>query len=162
MNTRFFILVTLIAAVSVAVYLYLHNDKRKIKQQLNHLTELAEKKEGETAVKAFTAAGKFGKLFTDPCFLQVELYDHVGEYTRKDIVDRMLMIRNMTTQLHAGMRNIEISIHKNDSAEISSILTVKQSIEGKTTVDVFALTLSMHRKKGDWLINQVVLELLEL
>ncbi len=156
------ILFLLLIAAFVSGYLYLHSDNRLIHKQLERLSSQLNKEGDETGVESITAAAGVGKLFNDPCTLNIEEYEHQGSYPRKEIVQKVLMLRNQSSLLKVHLQDISIQKEGKKSAVVDATLLVERN-QGSTAVNsVHELQLFMDKVSGTWLINgMVIVQVLE-
>ena len=162
MKKSHILIVIVLAATALSTWLYLTNDTRQIRSQLNTLAELSEKKETEQGIEALSKAAGIGKLFSEQCTLQLEEYGHRGTYFRKDITDSVFMVRNRSHQITLKMYDITITVEKPTRAAIALTLHLSGVVGEETAVDVNEIALTMNKEEGDWLIDSVtVVQILE-
>ncbi len=130
------------------------NDEKEILQQLKTLTELSSKQTQEQGVEALTKAAQIGALFTDPCQVEIEAYSHNGSYSRKDIIDRIIFIRNRPHPFSVSLDDTTITLEAADGiATVIATLQVR-GLEGDEMVaDVQEIALVMNKQEGEWLIG---------
>lgn len=162
MKKSHILIVIVLAGTALSTWLYLTSDTRQIRNQLNTLSELSEKKGPEQGIEALTKAAGIGKLFSEQCTLELEEYGHRGTYFRKDITDSVFMVRNRSRQTTLKMYDITITVENSTHAAIALTLHLSGVVGEETAVDVSEIALTMNKKEGDWLIDSVtVVQVLE-
>lgn len=164
MKKSHILIVIVLAGTALSTWLYLTSDTRQIRNQLNTLVTLSDKKGPEQGIEALSKAAGIGKLFSEQCTLKLEEYGHSGTYFRKDITDSVFMIRNRSHQITVTMYDITIAIDKPTHAVLTLTLHLSGMVgEGdETAVDVSEIALTMNKEEGDWLIDSVtVVQVLE-
>lgn len=166
MNIRILSIAVVLLAVATGCYLYLHSDERMIKKQLAELTETVNKEASESPgnpINALTAAASFSKFFTDPCLLDMPVYTNRTSFTRKDISDRALMVRNRSALFVVDLDDLDMKRLENGSADLSATLSVQYTMGGdEPFLDVQEIELTMLKEDGTWLISKVAtVEMLE-
>ena len=90
MNLKKLILTAMVALMVVMVGLrYWASDERAIRKQVAKIEALGSKTRDEKPIDALIRARQLADLFHDPCSMQVESADFSGEYSRKQIQDRI-------------------------------------------------------------------------
>ena len=162
MKKSHILIVIVLAGTALSTWLYLTNDTRQIRNQLNTLVALSDKKGTEQGIEALSKAAGIGKLFNEQCTLQLDEYGHRGTYFRKDITDSVFMIRNRSHQITVTMYDITIAIENKTHAAIVLTLHISGVIGEEKAVDVSEVALTMNKEEGDWLIDSVtVVQVLE-
>lgn len=156
MNKYTIAVLVLVVTIGGGIWLYLSGDRRQIERQLDTLTELAGKNQEEPMFEMVRKAGTMGKIFAEECVLDIEEYDHHGTYSRKDIIDRILMVRKRSGSLKAALYDRNITVHDGRSADISATLHVTGIDNEASMSDAREVELTMIKHEGDWQINQVV------
>ncbi|PID72191.1 MAG: hypothetical protein CSB34_03815 [Desulfobulbus propionicus] len=156
MNKIGFVVLILLAAIGGGSWLYLSGDTRQINKQLDNLTALAAKSQEEPMLEMVRKAGTMGKIFAEECELEIEEYDHQGTYSRKDIIDRILMVRKRSTTLGVDIYDRDITVFDGNRADITATLHVTGMENEESMSDARELELNMVKHEGDWQISKVV------
>ncbi len=148
--------------MAVFLWFHLNGDVRQINKQLQSLTELTSKSKKESSIKSLQKAAEIGKIFNDPCILNLDQYDHTGSYSRKRIIDRILMVRAMSQQVSVSFYDTDIQVTEEKQANISTTMYAKGIENHNKSADIRELAMIMEKIDGDWLITSVTfVEVLE-
>lgn len=153
-------LVVIMAAI-VAVRFW-PGDERAIRKQIAVIETLGSKEGDEKSIESLLRARQLANLFTDPCALQVESADFRGEYPRKQIQDRIIMVRGYYTQATVSVHDLNITILEKERATLRCTLRVRGQGKTRPVADVQELAAELRKVEGDWLFASVTLvEVLE-
>ena len=164
MLTRKNILLTLTAiSLCVALFFFLApNREKEVKKQLNRLTQYAAKQQDEPPLTSLTKAAQIGKLFADPCTLTIRNPEIKGEFSRKEVTDRILMARNSFSEMTVSFYDITIQFPVETRAEALLTMRLLGRMQGEDFADVREINMTLHKQDRKWLINGVeFIEVLE-
>ncbi len=151
----------IILVVVLFFWLSRDSDVQKIKKNLQTLTQLCSKQQQESTLDSLQKAGTIVKLLTDPCQLYLEKYDHQGEYSRKEIRDRILLVRNRSDNIKVRLHDTSIKV-KAEEAEVTATLDVQGVADQEEAATIQEVVFSMKKTDGDWLLSRVTfVEVLE-
>ncbi|MBM9614534.1 hypothetical protein JWJ90_09550 [Desulfobulbus rhabdoformis] len=163
MNSKKLILVGIVAVILIILGFTLWpGDKRAIRKQVARMEELASKAPDEKAIDSLFRARNMAKLFHDPCTLEIEYADFVGEYSRKNIQDRIVLARNSFSQVKVSTHDLDISLLGNKQASLLCTLRITGKGAGSQVGDVQELEANLKKMDGDWLFTKLAMvEVLE-
>jgi hypothetical protein len=154
--------VCLVTVAVVAALRFWPSDERAIRKQIERIETLGSKASDEKPVNSLLHARQLAELFSDPCTLQVESANFQGQYPRKQIQDRIVMLRGSYSQATVSIHDLHITIAEKERATIRCTLRVKGEGKSQPVADVQELSAEMRKVEGDWLLASVTLvEVLE-
>ncbi|HHD64917.1 MAG TPA: hypothetical protein ENK96_11300 [Desulfobulbaceae bacterium] len=152
----FFISILLCLVVVLGLYLFPSKEKR-VKKQLNNLTEYASKKRNEPTLKTLTKTTRISGLFAENCILKISNPKIEGNYSRKEIMDRVNRVRNSFSRLKVSFYDITIHF----TSDTSSVVLLTMRLLGKSKAEEFTdvqeVKLKMQEIRGKWLISGIEL-----
>lgn len=158
-------LVLILSITILAGYLafrFWSSDDRAIRKQLAVIEEAGSKEPAEQSIEALFKARQIAALFSDPCWLTVASANHGGEYPRKQIQDRMLMVRGFYTQAKVSLHDITIDLSPEKTAVVRGTIRLRGEGAGEKVADVHELRAEMRPIDGKWLLTAVeIVEVLE-
>jgi hypothetical protein len=157
------IVAALIAVVAVVVAVrFWPGDEREIHKKIALIESLASKDADEKPFDSLLRARDLAALFHDPCILQVESADFRGEYSRKHIQDRIVMVRGSFTRVKVSVHDPVIDLPEKNNAKLRCTLRVKGEGNSRPVADVQELQADLHKVEGDWMFTTLTLvEVLE-
>ena len=107
-------------------------------------------------------ASGMGKLFTKSCLVTMENSSMEKSYSRRELMDQILVFRRSFSRLRVTFHDISIRFPGEDRAKV--LLTMR--IAGKQAQEQYSDTreieLTLERSEKKWLISRVVIvEVLE-
>jgi hypothetical protein len=159
-------LVLIISIAVLAVYLAIRfwpSDERAIRRQLALIEEAGSKAAAEKPIEALFKARQIAELFSDPCLLTVESVQHAGSYARKQIQDRVVMVRAAYLQAKVSLYDVAIDITAEKTAVVRATVRLRGLRAGEAAVaDVHELRAEMRPIDGEWLFTSVeIVQVLE-
>jgi hypothetical protein len=137
-------------------------DERAIRKQLALIEEAGSKAAAEQPIEALFKAKQIADLFADPCLLTVETVHYAGSYPRKQIQDRIVMVRAFHTQASVALHDITIDITETSTAVVRGTIRLRGEVKGEAIADVHELRAEMEKMDGRWLFTSVtIVEVLE-
>jgi hypothetical protein len=157
----FFTSILLCLVVALGLYFFPSKEKR-VKKQLNNLTEYASKKRNEPTLKTLTKTARVSGIFAENCILKISNPKIEGNCSRKEIMDRVNMVKNSFSRLKVSFYDITIHF----TADTSAVVLLTMRLLGKSKTEEFRevreVKLKMQEIRGKWLISGVELvEVLE-
>jgi hypothetical protein len=137
------------------VWINLNSDERQIKKTFETIAGLAEKKEKEAALDSLQKAAKIGKLFHDPCTITLEQQNHSDEFSRKEITDRILMVRARAQKVSVSFHDTTIQIINEKQANVTTTMYARTIENNSENADIREFDLTMIKSDGAWLIHDV-------
>jgi len=158
-------LVLIISIAILAGYLAIRfwpGDERAIRKQLALIEEAGSKGAAEQPIEALFKAKQIADLFADPCLLTVEAVRYAGSYPRKQIQDRIVMVRAFYAQASVSLYDITINIAETDTAVVRGTIRLRGEVKDEAIADVHELRAEMKKIDGNWLFTSVtIVEVLE-
>lgn len=163
MNVKTIVIVVLLAVVAgVAAYRFWSSDERAIRRQLVLIEEAGSKDAAEQPMEGLLKAARLAGVFSDPCQLTVESGHHVGSYPRKQIQDRIVLVRAMYTRVEVSLHDIAIDLSGKNTAAVRGTIRLRGQGKGEPVADVQELRAEMAKSNGQWLFTSVtIVEVLE-
>ncbi|WP_319585905.1 hypothetical protein [uncultured Desulfobulbus sp.] len=162
MSGKVFVFVLIVLVAAVGAFRFWPSDERAIRQQLAVIEEAGSKEPAEKSIEALFKAKQIAALFSDPCQLTVASASHAGEYPRKQIQDRLLMVRGFYTQAKVSLHDITIDITPEKTAVVRGTIRLRGEGAGGKVADVHELRAEMRSIDGKWLFTTVeIVQVLE-
>jgi len=156
------IVVVIVLVAAVCTFRFWPSDERAIRKQLAVIEEAGSKEPAEKSIEALFKAKQIADLFSDPCRLTVASAGHVGDYPRKQIQDRILMVRGFYSQAKVSLHDITIDISPEKTAVVRGTIRLRGEGAGEKVADVHELRAEMRPIDGQWLMTAVeIVEVLE-
>jgi hypothetical protein len=163
-NLKHLVLVVLIALVAgVVAVRFWPSDERAIRRQLALIEEAGSKAAAEKPIESLFKAKQIAELFSDPSLLTVESAQHAGSYARKQIQDRVVMVRAAYTQASVSLHDVAIDIAAEKTAVVRGTVRLRGRRAAEAAVaDVHELRAEMRPIDGTWLFTSVeIVQVLE-
>jgi hypothetical protein len=163
-NVRYLVIAVLITLVAgVVAVRFWTSDERAIRRQLTLIEEAGSKAAAEKPIEGLFKARQIAELFSDPCLLTVESAQHAGSYARKQIQDRVVMVRAAYTQASVSLYDVAIDISEEKTAVVRGTVRLRGRQAGEAAVaDVHELKAEMRPIDGKWLFTTVeIVQVLE-
>lgn len=137
-------------------------DERAIRTQLALIEQAGSKEPAEQPIQSLIKARQLAELFHDPCRLEVEAVDSAGEYSRKQIMDHIALIRASYAKARISLHDVVVDIPQKSIAVVRCTLRVQGEGSGQPVADVQELHADLRKIEGDWLFTGVrLIEVLE-
>ncbi len=147
-------LLVVIAAGFIAVRFW-PGDERAIRKQLALIEEAGSKDPAEKPVELLLKSRQIAGLFNDPCQLTVEAADYNGVFDRKQILDRITMVRSSFIQMTVELYDISIAFPEKKTATVSLTLRLRSFSGNETVAEVHEVAATLGKIEGDWLFTSV-------
>ena len=156
-------IVVLIALVAgVCAVRFWPSDERAIRKQLALIETAGSKAAAEKPVEGLLKTRRVAELFSDPCRLTVTSAGHVGDYSRKQIQDRIALVRAAYEQASVSLYDVAIDISGEKTAVVRGTIRLRGKSAGETVADVHELRAEMGKTDGNWLFTAVeIVQVLE-
>ena len=163
MNVKTVVLALVLAVLAgVLVIRFWPSDERAIRKQLTLIEETGSKAAAEQPLESLLRAKQLAGLFHDPCELIVETVKYQGEYSRKEIMDRINLVRNTYRTVRVALHDVVIEIGKEGTAVVRCTIRLSGEGKGQPVADVQELRAELRKIEGDWLFTSLTLvEVLE-
>ena len=163
MNNKTIIVAVVIALVAgLATWFWWSGDERAIRKQLALIEEAGSKVENEPPMEALVKATQMAALFNDPCRLTVEMAHHEGSYARKQIQDRILLVRSLFIQVAVTLHDTAIGRIENKTTTVRGTIRLRGKATGEPIADIQEFKAEMAKIDGKWLFTSVtIVEVLE-
>jgi hypothetical protein len=158
------VVVALLTAIvtAICVVRFWPGDERAIRKQLAVIEEAGSKQSTEQPVEGLLKTTQLATLFSDPCRLTVTDAGHADVYPRKQIRDRIIMVRALYTQVQVSLHDITIAFAENNTAVVRGTIRLRGQGTGEAIADVQELRAEMGKIDGKWLLTAVeIVEVLE-
>jgi hypothetical protein len=156
------IALVIVVLVGAGFLLLRSNLEKQVKKQLNLLAEYVDKEPGEPAMTTLTKLGGLGKLFAETCTVTVDRPPMKGEYSSKEVMDRVNMARSYFSELHLGLYDISITFPSDSRAEVVLTMRIHGTRSGEKNVDTREVEFILEKPEKKWLISGVrMVEVLE-
>lgn len=150
-----------LAAGFVAVRLW-PSDVRAIRSQLKVIEAAGSKERGEQQVEGLLRARQLAELFLDPSRLTVESSKHEGVYPRRQIQDRIALVRASFAEAEVALHDVGIEVVAKGTAVVRGTIRLKGARITEPLADVQELRAEMGKFDGRWLFTAVtIVEVLE-
>ena len=154
--------VMLALALGFIAFRFWPSDERAIRKQLALIEEAGSKEPTEKPIQALVKAKQLAGLFHDPCRLEVEAVDYAGEYPRKQIMDRITLVRASYTRARVSLHDVVVDIPQDATAVVHCTIRVQGEGTGQPVADVQELRADLRKIEGDWLFTAIrLVEVLE-
>ena len=162
-NSKTILIAVVIALVAGAsAWFWWSGDERAIRKQLALITEAGSRAENEPPMEGLVKATQMAALFSDPCQLTVEMAHHEGSYARKQIQERILLVRSWFVQVEVTLHDIAIGRIENKTTTVRGTIRLRGKATGDLVADVQEFKAEMAKIDGKWLFTSVTLvEVLE-
>ena len=162
-NVKTLVLVILVAIL--AGYLAIRfwpGDERAIRKQLALIEEAGSKAAAEQPKEALFKARQIADLFADPCLLTMEAVRFAGSYPRKQIQDRIVMVRAFYAQARVSLHDVSIEVAETNTAAVRGTLRLRGEVKDEAIADVHEIRAEMKKISDTWLFTSVtIVEVLE-
>lgn len=150
-------------ALITATYFFLFPDKEKqIKKQLHRLTEYATKQQDEPTLTSLKKSKQIGALFADTGILKIRTPEIEGNFSRKELTDRITLARNAFTSLNLSFYDVNIQFSTETVAEVLLTMRLLGRMGADDIADVQEVRIVIQKQEGKWLFTGVeIVEVLE-
>jgi hypothetical protein len=157
-----FIALFLVCMVAAATYILFPSDERAIRSNLDDLADYCSTTGNDKAIAALTKISLAGKLFQDPCQVEVKSFDISRELGRKEVTDHILMMKKMMPATRFTFSDTDILFPGDKRAELSTTLRLTGKARDNRFTDAYELSILLSKVEGDWLFSSVtVVEFIE-
>ncbi len=151
-----------VLAAGYVVFRFWPGDESAIRKQLALIEEKGSKEVSEKPIEGLLRSKQLAGLFHDPCALTVDSFDYNGEYSRKQIMDRITTVRSSHNQLRVKLYDVSIDCPQEQTATVLFTLRLNGTYRGNGIADVQEVEATLRKIEGDWLFTSVrIVEVLE-
>jgi len=130
-------------------------DERAIRNQLALIEEVGSKELAEPPVEALVKATRLAALCSDPCRLIVASVRHAGDYPRKQIQDRIVMVRSWYTQVRISLHDITLVLAENNTAVVRGTIRLRGQGTGEAIAEAQEFRAELAKIDGQWLFTAI-------
>jgi len=163
MSNRQLIIISGIVLAAVAIFFVLRpSDEEKILKKLDLMAEYCTTEQQEPAMVTLQKVASAAKLCTDPCLVKLDSVDVDQEFTRKEISDRLLMLKKRLVGTTFTFQDTSFTSLEGDNAALTTTLLLNgKTVDGRFT-DAYELDISARKIEREWLFSSfVVVEFVE-
>lgn len=163
MSNRQLIIISGIVLAAVAIFFVLRpSDEEKILKKLDLMAEYCTTEQQEPAMVTLQKVASAAKLCTDPCLVKLDSVDVDQEFTRKEISDRILMLKKRLVGATFTFQDTSFTSLEGDNAALTTTLRLNgKTVDGRFT-DAYELDIAARKIEGEWLFSSfVVVEFVE-
>lgn len=163
MSSRQLIIIGGIVLAAVVVFLVLRpSDEAKILKKLNLMAEYCTTQQQEPAMVTLQKVSSAAKLCTDPCLVKVDSEKVDQEFSRKEISDRVLMLKKRLIGTTFTFYDTSFtSLEGNNAALTTTLRLNRKTVDGRIA-DAYELDITAKKIEGKWLFSSfAVVEFVE-
>lgn len=162
MNRRTLLILAAILLVAGTVLFLLPSDEKKIRRNLDSLTEYSSSSPKEPVVDSLKKAALAAKLCTTPCKIEIASFHISRDFTRKEISDHLLVLKKRLTDTRFSFHDTLIEFPDDARAEIITTLRLEGRTGDNGFTDAYELKIRTEKIDGDWLFSAfTVIEFME-
>ena len=153
-----YILAVLLAIIAgIAAYYFLfQSEEAKIKKRFSLLSEYVEKQGNENKLVTMAKAKKIGSLFTENATFSFPERSVEKTLTRDEIVIHAASVIGQYIEMSLKFNDMDIEVHKNDSATVRTDATVKGKIStGEYVKDDHEISCLLIKTEDEWLFSEI-------
>ncbi len=151
MNKKLFLLLLLLTVA--AVFLFLPNDDKRIRNNLTSLAEYSSSSPNETALATLKKTTLAAKLCSNPCVIHIESFAVDREFDKKALQDHILMMKKMLPDTHFSFHDTILDFPGNNRAELMTTLQLKGKMNDNRFTDVYEINIHAEKIKSDWFFS---------
>lgn len=152
MNRNVLILCCVVFAGAL-VFLLWPDDEKEIRHNLDLLAEYCSSTPDEATLAMLKKVRKIPQLCTNPCAVEVELFPVKKDFSHKDIMDHVVMMKKMLPNTTFTFNDVTVGFPQTDSAVISSTLLLYGETKNQRFTDAYEMDVSAVKVDGDWLFS---------
>lgn len=159
-NVKNVVYLGLLLAAGILIYIhFFESDEAKIRRRFDELKIEMQKDSAETGLAAAAKARRIGKMFTDPCSLEIPSHSVSGIYSRRELISTVFAARSRYRTISLHFYDIHIEFEKNQSASVDFTVIANVLPRGEAGripyQEVQELRCMLKRNKGEWLFSKV-------
>ncbi len=143
--------------VVVLVFVLLPNKEKQVRKRLRQLVEYVSREADEPPLASLQKGRRIGLFFADPCRVILQGKMDEKELRRKEITDRVVLIRNTYSQLQVKFHDVSIVFPAETTADIHMTMRLTGVTAGSDMADVQEVEARMKKLDGEWLFTDVTL-----
>ncbi len=162
-TTKNIVIILVVFTLAAGSFYFLSPGREKqIRKQLTRLTEYAAREPAEPTLTTVAKAARIGALFADPCSLDIENPSMNGSFSRKEVMDRINMVRHYFSSLNVSLYDITIAFPEEARAEVVLTMRLTGTRDNEDYTDTREVEFTMEKPDKKWLISRVhLVEVLE-
>jgi len=146
------LLVIIIVLISAAIF-FLPNDEKTIKGNLASLAEYCSTTNGEAVVETLHKVTLGSKLCTDPCKVEIQSRNFNGELSRKEISDKLLMLKKRLSTTQFQFEDIHIEFPSKETANVLTTVRLNGETADGNFTDAYEVDINTNKIEGKWLFS---------
>lgn len=153
---------TAVVLIGVIVFLILPGKERQVRKRLRQLAEYVTKEQGEPPLVSLQRGRQVSLFFKEPCRVKLEGYGKTRVFQRKEISDRVIILRNSFSWVSVDFYDIHLDFPEENTAELNMTVRLNGKTAGEEMRDVQEVEAGMEKLDGQWVFTDVtVVEVLE-
>jgi len=156
------VLLAVIAIGVVFAILFWPTEENKIKKNLDSLAQYSSTENGESVIDVMQKVASASRLFKDPCAIRVEAYAIDHSLSRKEISDRMLMMKKRLPDTKFTFHDSMVNLTTGISADVTTTLRLEGEIDADEFTDAYEINAKAEKIEGEWRFSSfTVIEFME-
>lgn len=152
MSNKVIILLAVFICIGGAIFFW-PSDEKKIRDNLDSLAEYCSSTEKEPGLETLQKVARAAKLCSSPCTVQIESFKIDHQFSRKEITDRLLMMKKRLPNTVFSFHDTVLAIVADDRAEATTTLRLNgETVDGQFT-DAYEIDIIVEKRDGDWLFS---------
>ncbi len=148
----------LLAIGAFAFFHYFESDEAKIKGRFDQLRVDMQKDPAETELVAAAKARRIGRMFTNPCFLNLPSHSVFGTYSRNDLMSHIMAARSQYQSISMRFYDFTIEMLDDETAAVSFTVIAQALPRGDAGElpyeEVQELTCMLKQSEGEWFFSE--------
>ncbi len=149
------IAVSILVVIVALVFFLLPDRESQVKKQLTKMCEYVEKRPSESMLTTVAKTMNLEALFAQSLSIEVESPSMKGKYSRKEVMDRINMLRRSFSRLTITLHDINISFPQESQAEVLLTMRVIGKQGQETYSDTREMEFILDKFEKKWLVSQV-------
>ncbi|MCP4342728.1 MAG: hypothetical protein GY799_28560 [Desulfobulbaceae bacterium] len=152
MSNKIIIFLAIFLVIGGAIFFW-PSDEKKIRDNLDSLAEYCSSTEKEPGLETLQKVALAAKLCTNPCTVQIESFKIDHQFSRKEITDRLLMMKKRLPNTVFSFHDTVLAIVAVNRAEATITLRLDgETVDGQFT-DAYEFNIIVEKKDGNWLFS---------
>jgi len=163
-KVKYIVAALIIIVGGIAIFFYVfESQEAKIKKQFKFIAEKIEKSPGESPIISGRKAKSIAKVFADPCFINIPVYDYSQEVTSESLSRYVFTMRSRYTRISMTFYDFSFEHMEKETARVTITAGIAGSLStGETVKDIHEVTCSLKKSDDGWQFVKVeVVEVLK-
>jgi hypothetical protein len=152
MNNKIIILLAIFLVILGAIFFW-PSDEKKIRVNLDSLAEYCSSTEKEAGLETLQKVALAAKLCTNPCTVQIESFKIDHQFSRKEITDRLLMMKKRLPNTVFSFHDTVLAIVADNRAEVTTTLRLNGETADEQFTDAYEFNIIVEKKDRSWLFS---------